>query len=110
VNALPSIMAQDDEYKEELEGQSGDDQEIDRGRAMDVILQEGPPPVIGIRRASGHVSGDRCLADEEAELQELAVDPWRTPKWVLRGLCRTRALISSGALGRPPRRRDFQPQ
>ena len=47
-----------------------------------MIAQKAPP---GRRRCpppSHHVLGDGRLADLNAELQQLAVDPRRTPEWV----------------------------
>jgi hypothetical protein len=79
VDHFPSIVAQDDEHEEDLEGQGGDDKEIDGGRAREVVSKERHPSVIGIRRSSRHVPGNGCLTDIEAEFQEFTMDPWRTP-------------------------------
>ena len=81
VNHFSSIVAQDNEHEEDLEGQGGDDEEIDGGRAMEVVMEERLPSVIRIRRSPGHVPGGRGLAGIEAELQELAVDARRAPGW-----------------------------
>ncbi len=71
--------AGDDEHEEDLESQRRDNQEIDRSRAVDVIAQERLPGLFGIWRSSRHVPRDRRLTNVQAELQEFAVDPWRTP-------------------------------
>ncbi len=48
---LPSIVAQDDEHKEDLESQRWDNEEIDRGRAMEVVTEQG---VDTLTRAGRH--------------------------------------------------------
>ena len=45
-----------------------------------MILEERPPGLRGRCAALHHVLGDTGLADPDAELEQLAVNAWRTPK------------------------------
>ena len=48
-----------------------------------VIAEKGLPALRGRPPSSHHVLGDRRLGDLDAELEQFAVDAWRTPKRVL---------------------------
>src|ERR1700730_804421 len=45
-----------------------------------MITQEGPPSLAGRPPSFDHVLGDTRLRDLEPELEQFAVDTWRTPK------------------------------
>ena len=47
-----------------------------------MVAEEGLP-ALGRRAPSpGHVLGDAGLADLDAELEKLAMNSWRSPKWI----------------------------
>ena len=54
-----------------------------------------------------HVFGDRGLANFDAKLEELTVDPGRAPEGIGKVISRINWRISSGTFGLPLRDRDF---
>ena len=60
--------------------------------------------------ALGHILGYARLTDIDTELEELSMDPRRSPQWVYDAHLSDQPRISSGTVGRPPRGRDFQRQ
>src|SRR6266699_1441184 len=49
-----------------------------------MIAQEGSPSLAGRSPSFNHVLGDARLRDLKPELEQFAVDTWRTPKQILR--------------------------
>jgi len=82
----PAFMAQDEQHKEYLERDGGDDEEIDRCGEVHVIVEKRLPALIGIRWAARHVLGHGRLTDREAELQEFAVDARCASQWIFQAL------------------------
>src|SRR6478672_6654213 len=63
-------------------------EQVDSGRGAQVVAQEGGPALTSVwcpSALSGHELGDGGLADIEAKLEQLAVDPWRSPPHVVLG-------------------------
>ena len=83
MDQLAAIVTENDEYIEDSKGQRRNDQEIDRGRAVEVIEEERLPCLIRIRPSLRHVPRYRRLADVEAQLQQLSMNPRRAPQRVL---------------------------
>jgi len=48
-----------------------------------VVMQEGPPSQAGRPSPFDHVLGDARLRDLEPQLEQFAVNAWRTPKRIL---------------------------
>jgi len=77
-----SLKPDDHQAVEQLEANSRHDEQIDSTGVWDVIVQEGLPSLRWRTEAAYHVLGDSRLGDVEAQLEQLAVDARRTPKWV----------------------------
>ncbi len=74
-------MGQNYEDVEDLKGEGGDGQKIDRDHTVEVITKEGLPiGRSGATRARDHVFGDGSLGNIEAELKQFAVDSGSAPQ------------------------------
>ena len=76
---LPSRVAEDHAHLQQTKRSRDDHKYIDRGDAVDLIAQEAPPGRRRLTMAPDHMSPDGCLADSDAQLEHLAVNPWCTP-------------------------------
>src|SRR5665811_1459252 len=75
------------------------------------MIAKERPPALGWRVSSlGHVLGHAGLSDIDAELEELSMDPRRSPQRIGMLISRISLRISGATVGRPPRRRDFHRQ
>ena len=79
---LPAMMGQNDHHIEQPKRCTSHDKHVDGGDTLGLVAQKAPPSRRGPASSSRHVLGDRRLADLDAELEQLAVDPRRTPEWV----------------------------
>ena len=79
---LPAIVGQNDHDVEQPKRCGRHDEHIDRSDAFGVIAQEAAPGRGRRTSPSHHVLRDGRLADLDAELEQLAVDPGRTPQRV----------------------------
>jgi len=81
VQKAAAMVRQDDESVEDVEGDGGNGEEVDRHHAAEVIAEECLP-VLGRGATSprDHVSGDRSLSNGDTELEQLAVNPGRAPQ------------------------------
>ena len=77
-----SLMAEDDQGVEKLKPCRHDNEHVDGGGVMHVIVQERAPGRGGGLGPPRQVSADRGLADLDAELEQLAMDAGCTPKRV----------------------------
>src|SRR5512139_1567997 len=77
-----SLMAEDDEGVEQPKRRRYDDEHVDGGGVMHVILQERAPGLGGGLGPPRQVSADRGLADVDAELEQFAVDAGSAPQRV----------------------------
>src|SRR5216684_189792 len=77
----------DEEAREQLEDQRGDGEEIAGDDGLAVIGEKRGPAGGRIAAAwnASQIPGDAAFGDVEAELQEFAVDPGRSPVRILRG-------------------------
>ena len=75
-----------------------------------MIVKKGLPALRWRPSSLRHVFCYRGLADIDAELEQLTMDPRRTPKGFARLISRMSWRTSADALGRPPLGRDFQRQ
>src|SRR5215471_3756075 len=79
----PTVMGQHQEDIQDLEPDRRHRKEVDGNQGLQVIVEEGPPG-LGRRLAAAHqVLAHTGLADVDAELEQLAVNPRRSPEWVL---------------------------
>ena len=77
-----SLMAEDDQRVEKLKPCRYDNEHVDGGGVMHVIVQERAPGRGGDLGTPRQISANRGLADLDAELEQLAVDAGRAPKRV----------------------------
>jgi hypothetical protein len=85
VDDPPAVVGEDNKDEEDAEASGGDGKEIDRDQVADVIREERPPGLRGLRRTLGHEAGDGAFGDVDAELEQLAVDARRSPQGIRRG-------------------------
>ncbi len=81
-----SMVFDDEEAREQLEGQRGDRAEIAGNDRLAVVGEKRDPAGGKIAAASNasQIPGDAAFGDVEAELQEFPVDPGRSPVRILR--------------------------
>src|ERR1700739_1365233 len=79
-NEISAIEPDDDEGIEQVETDSWNNEQVHGGNVWRVVMQEGPPSLAGRRPPLDHVLGDARLRDLKPELEQFAVNAWRTPK------------------------------
>jgi hypothetical protein len=57
-----------------------DNEQVHGGNVWSMITQEGSPSLAGWPPSPNHVLGNARLRDLKPELEQFAVDTWRTPK------------------------------
>ncbi len=79
------IVTDDEKAIERAEGDRRNSEEVHRGNRFPVITEKGKPALGRLRIASCpfHPTRDRSLRDIKADHEKLAVDAWRSPRWVL---------------------------
>src|SRR5258708_7837191 len=85
VQDAPTIVIDDEEAIERAEGDRRNSEEVHRSNRFPVITEKGKPALGRLRIASCpfHPTRDRSLRDIKAEHEKLAVEAWRSPRWVL---------------------------
>jgi hypothetical protein len=73
----------DDEGIEQVETDGRNNEQVHGGNVGRVIMQEGPPSLAWRPASLDHVFGDTRLRDLKPELEQFAVNAWRTPKRIL---------------------------
>src|SRR4029077_12533934 len=86
------------------------DKQIHRRDAVCMIADKGSPALRRRVSSPDHVFGDAGLADLNAELKQLALDPRRPHSGLATLISRISRRISTATVGRPERGRDFQRQ
>src|ERR1700690_4214091 len=81
---VSAVEPDDDEGIEQVETESWNNEQVHGGDVRRVVTQEGPPSLAGRPPPSDHVLGDARLRDLKPELEQFAVNAWRTPKRILR--------------------------
>ena len=76
VDDAAPVVGEHDEDEQDLEGDCGDHEEVDRHEVLHVVLEEGPPRGRGWLPQPDHVLLDGGLGDLDAKLGELPDDPW----------------------------------
>jgi hypothetical protein len=85
VHDATTIVTDDEKTIERAEGDRRNSKEIYRGNRFPVITEKGKPALgrLRISRCPFHPTRDRSLRDIKAEHAKLAMDAWRSPRWVL---------------------------
>src|SRR6202142_319508 len=81
---VSAVEPDDDEGIEQVETDSWNNEQVHGGNVRRVVTQEGPPSLAGRPPPFDHVLGDARLRDLKPELEQFAVNAWRTPKRILR--------------------------
>jgi hypothetical protein len=76
-------MAQDKNRKQALECQGWNHAEVNRRNGIRMVAQERLPSLRWRPPVPDQVFGDRRLGDFEAKLEQLAVNAWGAPQWIL---------------------------
>src|SRR5450432_2544530 len=101
-NAAP-VVSQDEEDIQNPKRRGGYREEIDRCQRADVVVEEGAPGLGGrLARLGRHEAGHASLADVDAELEQLSVNPRRAPSQVGFGHLadESSGLLGDAAIGR----------
>ena len=77
------FQTQDDQSVQQLEPDRRNDEQINGSDVGGMVAQERPPPRRGRAATLDHVFGNRGLGDVDTQLQQLAIDAWRTPERVV---------------------------
>src|SRR5260370_19464331 len=111
VKHATAVMGQHQNHVRNLETDGGQGEEVDGDQMLSVILQECAP---GLRRrlaAGHHVFADAALTDIDAQLEQLTVDSWSTPRGIPPAHLPDQISDSREMTGRPGcPRRTFQVQ
>src|SRR6266853_1630638 len=113
VQDAPTVVTDDEEAIERAEGDRRNGEEVHRGNRFPVITEKGKPAPgwLRISRCPFHPTRDRSLRDIKTEHEKFAMNPWRSPRWVLNGhpdqnrrTATQKSLSSRSSLGRGRRR------
>src|ERR1700721_2170617 len=77
---VSAVEPDDDEGIEQVETDSWNNEQVHGGDVRRVVTQEGPPSLAGRPPPFDQVLGDARLRDLKPELEQFAVNAWRTPK------------------------------
>ena len=75
-------MPHDQQAIQQTKRNRWDDEQIHRRDAVGMIPDKGSPALRRRVSSPDHVFGDAGLADLNAELKQLALDPRRSPQWI----------------------------
>lgn len=81
-NATP-VMGQHPKHVKDAEADSGHREEVDGDQLLRMILEKRAPRLRRWFVVAHYVLADAALTDVDAELEQLTVDPWRTPRRIL---------------------------
>jgi len=81
----PTIVTDDKKAIEHAEGDRRNHEEVHRGNRFPVITEKGKPARgrLRISKLPFHPTRDRSLRDIKTEHEKLAMDAWRSPRWIL---------------------------
>ena len=85
VQDTPTVVTDDEKAIEQAEGDRRNSEEVHRGNRFTVITEKGKPARgrLRISRRPFHATRDSSLRDIKAGHEKLAMDAWRSPRWVL---------------------------
>src|SRR5215831_6175098 len=78
-----ALVRQDQKNVQDLKPNGGYRKEIDRDHVLHMVVQKRSPGLRTRSSRSHHVLGDAGFADLDSEFQQLAVNTWRAPAWVI---------------------------
>jgi hypothetical protein len=107
---VSAVDPNDDEGIEQVETDSWNNEQVHGGNVRRVVTQEGSPSLAGWPPSFDHVLGDARLRDLKPEIEQFAVNAWRTQSWFSVLICLISARNSISIRGRPPREFDFERQ
>src|SRR6267143_2731988 len=82
VHDLAAMLQQDHEHVEQTKGCRRHDEEVDRDKVGEVVVEERSPGLRGRLRAPRHEPGNGALRNLEAELEQLTMDARRAPEGI----------------------------
>src|SRR5260370_20086145 len=77
---LPSTVPHNQQAVEQTKRDCRHDEQIHRGDAVSMIMKERLPTLRWRASSPGHILGHAGLSDFDAELEEVAMDSWRSPQ------------------------------
>src|SRR6266403_2624756 len=80
---VSAVEPDNDEGIEQVETDSWNNEQVHGGDVRRVVAQEGSPSLAGRPPPFDHVLGDARLRDLKPELEQFAVNAWRTPERIL---------------------------
>jgi hypothetical protein len=85
VQDLTPVVADDEEAVENTQRERWDSEEVHRGDGLAMVSEEGQPSLhrIWISRGSPDPSRNAPFRDIETQLEQFAVNAWRSPDWIL---------------------------
>jgi hypothetical protein len=85
VQDTPTVVTDDEKAIERAEGNRRNREQVHRGNRFTVITEKGKPARgrLRISRRPFHPTRDCSLTDIKTEHEKLAMDAWRSPRWVL---------------------------
>src|SRR5258705_3511374 len=82
-NEISTIQPHDDERIKQIEANGRDNEQVHGGNVWSMITQKGAPSLARWHSPLDYVLGDARLRDLKSQFEQLAVNAWRAPKWVL---------------------------
>jgi hypothetical protein len=79
---LSPAMADQQQSIEKSEGDGRNDKQVHRRNAIRMVAQKRLPALGRWSSPARHILGDAGLPNVDAELEQFAVDAWRTPQWI----------------------------
>jgi hypothetical protein len=76
---VSAVQPDYDKGIEQVEADRRNNEQVHGGNVWRVVMQEGPPSLAGRPPPFDHVLGDARLRDLKPELEQFAVNAWRTP-------------------------------
>src|ERR1035438_9309256 len=85
VDDAPTVVADDEEAVQEVEGKGGNCEEVHGRDGFAMIMKICPPTPGGLRisRCPSHPAGDSSFGNLKAQHAEFAMNAWSTPDCVL---------------------------
>src|SRR5258706_9762769 len=103
VQDAPTIVTDDEEAIEHAEGDRRNREEVHRGNRFPVVAEKGKPARgrLRISRCPFHPTRDGSLRDVKTEHENLAMNAWRSPRWVLNTIRKINSRTSFDVCRRP---------
>ena len=78
-----AVVGQHEKHVQDLKSNGRHDEEVDGYKILEVMIEESATGLGGQLPAPHHVLADTGFANRDAELEQFAVDAWRTPQRIL---------------------------